>query len=166
MACVCASLEDARQPFFPFPFMTHGSTSKIFYKFLSIHQSKIIVSNQGIVLGSECDRLRVIRNSPQNPMDANPSLTTDELSAQLGIAVRTLEYWRSIDPTPGPSFVRMGRRVVYPYSGVIEWLEHHTTLAELRGPLPAPAPLPAAATAAWANWDNHVTEQVEPGARP
>lgn len=81
-------------------------------------------------------------------MDASQTLTTDELSAQLGVAVRTLEYWRTIDPTPGPSFVRIGRRVVYPYGEVINWLAHNTTLAALRAnDTPALEPIPA--TDAW-----------------
>jgi hypothetical protein len=42
---------------------------------------------------------------------------------------RTIEYWRY--NKKGPPFIRIGRRVLYPLSGVIAWERKRTIHADL-----------------------------------
>jgi predicted DNA-binding transcriptional regulator AlpA len=49
----------------------------------------------------------------------------NELAAMLGVAVSTLQTWRS--RREGPAFVRAGRSVLYRTAAVTEWLEQAET---------------------------------------
>jgi predicted DNA-binding transcriptional regulator AlpA len=49
----------------------------------------------------------------------------NELAAMLGVAVSTLQSWRSV--REGPAFVRAGRSVLYRTAAITEWLEQAET---------------------------------------
>jgi predicted DNA-binding transcriptional regulator AlpA len=49
----------------------------------------------------------------------------NELAAMLGVAVSTLQTWRS--NREGPAFVRAGRSVLYRTAAIIDWLEQTET---------------------------------------
>ena len=46
-------------------------------------------------------------------------LTSEELAARLRISPRTLERWRANGD--GPAWVRLKRRVIYPFDGVLAY---------------------------------------------
>lgn len=46
--------------------------------------------------------------------------TTEQVAERLGLAVITLEQWRS--KGKGPAHVKMGRRVMYERAAVDQWL--------------------------------------------
>jgi excisionase family DNA binding protein len=48
-------------------------------------------------------------------------LTPDELSKSYKISKRTLENWRRNGS--GPPWIRIGRQIRYPRSGIKEWIE-------------------------------------------
>ncbi|CRZ17976.1 helix-turn-helix transcriptional regulator [Mycolicibacterium neworleansense] len=51
-------------------------------------------------------------------------LTTEEVSALLGIPAATLRYWRHLSPPEGPRCYRLGRkRIVYDPADVQSWRE-------------------------------------------
>lgn len=58
-------------------------------------------------------------------------LTVEDLFARYRglVARRTIEYWRY--NKKGPPFIRIGRRVLYPLSGVIAWERRRTIHADL-----------------------------------
>jgi predicted DNA-binding transcriptional regulator AlpA len=47
-------------------------------------------------------------------------LTRDEVAAQIGVSIDTLQRWQSI--RVGPPTVRLGRRVLYRADAFREWL--------------------------------------------
>lgn len=51
-------------------------------------------------------------------------LTTAELSAETGIASRTLSQWRYLGE--GPAYVKLGAHVRYPRDAVERWLAERT----------------------------------------
>lgn len=51
-------------------------------------------------------------------------LTTEEAAAQLGVAPKTLENWRSIGR--GPRYVKVGSLVRYPQSEIDAYLKKNT----------------------------------------
>ena len=50
-------------------------------------------------------------------------LTTEQVARLTGIPVKTLEGYRRRGM--GPPYVKIGRRILYPISGVREWMEGH-----------------------------------------
>ena len=52
-----------------------------------------------------------------------------ELSNRIGIAVQTLARWRS--ESRGPSYIKVGGRIVYKWSAVEAWLEANSQTAML-----------------------------------
>ena len=50
-------------------------------------------------------------------------LTTEQVARLTGIPVKTLEGYRRRGM--GPPYVKIGRRIFYPISGVREWMEGH-----------------------------------------
>ena len=57
---------------------------------------------------------------PEDPR-SDPLLTTDEVAAICRTTASTIRYWRYRGL--GPPGFRAGRRVLYPRSGVVAWLE-------------------------------------------
>ena len=60
---------------------------------------------------------RMIMNP--NRMIMNPNLTSAQAAAFLGVKVATLSDWRYRGR--GPRYVKMGRRVHYRYSDIVEF---------------------------------------------
>jgi hypothetical protein len=60
-------------------------------------------------------------------------LTEQELAAQLGVTVRTLQRWRSHRIGPPPTTDIPGRSVLYRCDGFAEWLLSHERPTERRG---------------------------------
>jgi hypothetical protein len=58
-------------------------------------------------------------------------LTVEDLVARYRglVARRTIDYWRY--NKKGPPFIKVGRRVLYPLSGVIAWERKRTIHADL-----------------------------------
>ena len=54
-------------------------------------------------------------------------LTLDEVSAQLGIPVASLRYWRAVGT--GPVSIKVGRHVRYRQADIDAWLEQNATPA-------------------------------------
>jgi predicted DNA-binding transcriptional regulator AlpA len=50
----------------------------------------------------------------------DPLLITEEVASRLRVSPRTLELWRR--QHTGPRWLRSGRRVLYPESGIREYL--------------------------------------------
>lgn len=48
-------------------------------------------------------------------------ITPEELAAFLSLNIDTLKKWRCIGK--GPSYVKLGRRTLYPKVDVIDWIE-------------------------------------------
>lgn len=63
----------------------------------------------------------LIRNVQPRPTQDPPFLNQRELAEQLKVSGRTLEKWRSRGL--GPPYRRVGKRTLYPSSGVARWLE-------------------------------------------
>ena len=53
--------------------------------------------------------------------DYPPLLTPQALATATGIPVGTWAAWRSLGT--GPDYVKANRRVLYPRTAVVEWLE-------------------------------------------
>jgi predicted DNA-binding transcriptional regulator AlpA len=54
-------------------------------------------------------------------------LDTAEVAAMLGVATRTLEFWRYTRPNRGPKYVAISRRCVrYRYGDVLAYLQRLT----------------------------------------
>lgn len=63
--------------------------------------------------------------------DYPPLMTPQALATATGIPVGTWAAWRSLGT--GPDYVKANRRVLYPRTAVVEWLERgmvHTTTVE------------------------------------
>ena len=60
---------------------------------------------------------------------AESYLTPDELASLLDLHPRTLANWRHY--RKGPDFIKVGSRVRYPVSSVVEWLNEHKILTRL-----------------------------------
>jgi hypothetical protein len=60
-------------------------------------------------------------------------LTEQELAAQLGVTVRTLQRWRTHKKGPPPTTDIPGRSVLYRCDGFAEWLLSHERPTERRG---------------------------------
>lgn len=58
------------------------------------------------------------------------TLTTEQVAERLNISKRTLELWREKVPTPGPTFIRIGRKVAYPLDELVEWVQQRVTLTD------------------------------------
>ncbi|MBS7702667.1 helix-turn-helix domain-containing protein [Chelatococcus asaccharovorans] len=56
--------------------------------------------------------------------DASHFLTVSEVGARLGLAISTLNSWRS--QGRGPRFVKMGSRVRYHDADIASWLAENT----------------------------------------
>jgi predicted DNA-binding transcriptional regulator AlpA len=54
-------------------------------------------------------------------------LTPGEVAAKFTVAESTLCNWRKAGT--GPRFVRLGRRIAYPESAVVEWLRDQAVSA-------------------------------------
>lgn len=62
-------------------------------------------------------------------------LTPKQAADVLGVSIKTLEKWRSIDA--GPQFVRLGRLVRYRPIDILAWLELQTKQKAGRVGVPA-----------------------------
>lgn len=58
----------------------------------------------------------------------NKLLRIDEVAEMTGIPANTLRFWRSSGGT-GPRSAKLGRRVVYRESDVIDWIDSQFDLA-------------------------------------
>jgi len=52
-----------------------------------------------------------------------PLLRTEDAAPLAGVAVKTLENWRSLGL--GPKFIKAGRRVLYDPADLFAWREQH-----------------------------------------
>lgn len=64
---------------------------------------------------------RLIPPPPPPPEEPQEYLTNAEAARLAGLAPGTLEAWRR--RAGGPPFIRLGRRVIYKRSDVVEWLD-------------------------------------------
>jgi excisionase family DNA binding protein len=58
---------------------------------------------------------------PTAPHGLEQLLTTEELARYLGVAVQTIHLWRT--QKTAPPGTRMGKGLVFPKSGVDQWLK-------------------------------------------
>lgn len=58
------------------------------------------------------------------------NLPTNDAAEFIGISPRTLERWRITNQ--GPSFLKLGKRVLYPEQLLEHWKNAHTVNPEVR----------------------------------
>ncbi len=61
-------------------------------------------------------------------MDTPRNLSTRAAADYLGLAQRTIERWRLVHE--GPTYLKLGRRVLYPRAALDEWCRANTVTPE------------------------------------